>query len=106
MRSSEWPKQPEPHDGSIYVIVGNKSTLVTPTDEFPLGEVPDDHVICKEMTGCYRSEGRHKGRMGKTEVTCWAALAWFSRFALWAASNAAKQSPHISPFGDLPSIPI
>jgi hypothetical protein len=41
----------EPHDGSIYVIVGNKNTLVTPTAEFPLGEVPEDHVIVKEMSG-------------------------------------------------------
>jgi hypothetical protein len=41
----------EPHGGSLYVIVGNKTTLVTPTDEFPVGEVPDDHVIVKEMTG-------------------------------------------------------
>jgi hypothetical protein len=41
----------EPHNGSLYVIVGKKTTLVTPTDEFPIGEVPDDHVIVKEMTG-------------------------------------------------------
>lgn len=41
----------EPHDGSVYVIVGNRNTLITPTDEFPIGEVPDGHVIVKEMTG-------------------------------------------------------
>jgi hypothetical protein len=40
-----------PHDGSIYIIVGKKTTLVTPTDEFALGEIPEDHVIVKEMTG-------------------------------------------------------
>jgi hypothetical protein len=33
------------------VIVGKKSTLVTPTAEFPLDEVPEDHVIVKEMSG-------------------------------------------------------
>jgi hypothetical protein len=41
----------EPHDGSVYVIVGNKNTLVTPAEEFPLGDVPLDHVIVKEMSG-------------------------------------------------------
>jgi Fe-S-cluster containining protein len=41
----------EPHDGSLYVIIGNKNSLITPTDEFPLGEVPPDHVIVKEMSG-------------------------------------------------------
>ena len=41
----------QPHDGSLYVIVGKKSTLVTPDDEFPLGEVADDEVIVKEMSG-------------------------------------------------------
>jgi hypothetical protein len=44
-------KAAEPHDGSVYVIVGNKNTLVTPTDEFPLGEIPEGHVIVREMTG-------------------------------------------------------
>jgi hypothetical protein len=44
-------KAAEPHDGSIYVIVGTKSTLVTSTDEFPLGDVPDDQVIVKKMSG-------------------------------------------------------
>ena len=41
----------EPADGSLYVIVGKRSTLVTPDREFLLGEVSDDQVIVKEMRG-------------------------------------------------------
>ena len=44
-------KAAEPTDGSLYVIVGTKSTLVTSPDEFPLGDFPEDHVIVKEMSG-------------------------------------------------------
>jgi hypothetical protein len=41
----------EPHDGSVYVIVGTKNTLITPTDEFLLGDIPEGHVILREMSG-------------------------------------------------------
>jgi hypothetical protein len=44
-------KAAEPNDKSVYVIVGNKNTLVTPAKEFPLGEVPEVNVIVKEMSG-------------------------------------------------------
>ena len=40
MRSSAWPRRPEPHDGSVYVIAGNKNTLIpqqmnSPSERFP-----------------------------------------------------------------------
>jgi hypothetical protein len=40
-----------PHDGSVYVIVGTRSTLITAEDEFPLGSVADNQRIIKEMRG-------------------------------------------------------
>ncbi len=41
----------EPHDGSVYIIVGKHSKLVTPDREFDLGEVQTDEIIVKEMVG-------------------------------------------------------
>lgn len=41
----------EPHDGSLYVIVGTRSTLITPDNEFDLGEVAPDERIVREVRG-------------------------------------------------------
>lgn len=40
-----------PHDGSVYVIVGERCTLVTADAEFPLGCVSQEQRIIKEMQG-------------------------------------------------------
>jgi hypothetical protein len=41
----------EQHDGSLYVIVGKRSTLITPDSEFDLGEVLPDERIVREIRG-------------------------------------------------------
>jgi hypothetical protein len=71
-------KAAEPHDGSIYVIVGNKNTLVTPTDEFPLEEVPEDHVIVKEMSG-QRVKGVAAAFAGASAICQLTTLGGFNR---------------------------
>jgi hypothetical protein len=47
----EWSVAARPHDGTVLVCVGNRTTLIMPEGEFPLGEVQDDDRIVKEYAG-------------------------------------------------------
>lgn len=47
----EWALAARQHDGFVWVCVGNKTTLIAPEGEFPLGELHGDDRIITKFTG-------------------------------------------------------
>jgi hypothetical protein len=47
----EWARAAAPHDGTVIILVGAASTLVSIDGEFPLGIVNDNERIVREFAG-------------------------------------------------------